>query len=100
MGCGHLAEFHSLIEICPDLALSFAQRTRQQVFENGTVATERGRMSYAASHDAGADDCNRLDLRHLFRRLFQFCEAPFTCVAAPRKASARRLRSSGLMAGI
>src|SRR5207248_2912304 len=59
-----LAEFDGFVQISADLCLSPAQRVGQNVFQDRAIAAARRSMGDSTSHDARADDGNRLDLRH------------------------------------
>src|SRR5437763_1561014 len=76
----YFAELNGLIEIAANLAFRFAQTGGKNVLENGSIATQRGGVGDAASHDAGADNGNGLDRSAgsghslpLFQRLQHLC---------------------------
>ena len=66
-----LVQFHCFVEIGTDFGLGFPESSGKDVFENSAVASKRSGMGDATSHDAGADDGNRLDRRHLLVRLLE-----------------------------
>src|SRR6266436_2719303 len=99
-GTASITRSARLVQVRADLRLRPPQRVRQDVFENGAVSTQGGRVRDPASHRPGADHRNDVDLRH-YRTLFSSCwRTSLSPVTADPMYSESRLRSSSVMVPI
>ena len=65
-----LSQLDGFIEVGANLSLRLAQGGRENIFQDGAIAAQRGGMRDAAAHDAGADDGDGADLGHPARLPF------------------------------
>ena len=71
IGGRHFTQFHRFIQVGANFRLGFAQSIGQEIFEDGAIAANGSGMGDTASHDAGADDGDRLNWWHLLVRLVE-----------------------------